>query len=246
VCNNLNGFCLKESLDVHFICNLRPEVRNKLNEIDPELSKVMDGSDVVLNWDGDHIIRILKEKVRKGAPEGKTVDLDNFFPTTITFGGPPVPFERFLLNQTWHRPRDMVRFLKAYAKISPNDESITEDGTKRCLNEYARISAVELFEEISVRYSPNTIEGIRKSITTRRYENSDELAEALRANIAGISIPQLMTDLFDAGVIGNVDTNATDGFARNFWSYRGEEGLDPSMQISVHWGLLNFFNVRHR
>ena len=38
-------------------------------------------------------------------------------------------------------------------KVNPNHTRITEEGTKECLNEYARISAVELFEQISVQYS---------------------------------------------------------------------------------------------
>ena len=139
----------------------------------------------------------------------------------------------------------MIRFLKAYAKINPNDEAITEAGIKSSLNEYARISAVELFEELSVRYSQTAIEGIRRSITTRRFSDEEALSDALKANVTGVPIAQLMADLFDVGVIGNLD-EASDGTPRNFWSYRGEESLDPKMPIAVHWGVVNYFNIRHR
>lgn len=54
-CCYLNDFCVKHALDFHFICNLRPEIRTKLNDLDPEISKIMDGNDVLLNWDPDFL-----------------------------------------------------------------------------------------------------------------------------------------------------------------------------------------------
>lgn len=42
----LNAFSVKEDLDFHFICSLRPEIRNLLNEYDSEIGKIVDGKDV--------------------------------------------------------------------------------------------------------------------------------------------------------------------------------------------------------
>jgi len=120
---------------------------------------------------------------------------------------------------------------------------MTEVGAKDCLNEYARISAVELFEQISVHYSSDVLEGIRRGIRRRRYPDAAALAEALKPHV-DVNPLKLVEQLYTVGVIGNVDS--VGGKARYFWSYRQEEYLDQEMKIIVHPGLLNYFNVRHR
>jgi hypothetical protein len=242
-CCQLNDFCVKHDLDMHFICNLRPEIRTKLNELDPEISKIMDGNDVFLSWDHDSLLEILIQKIVYGAPRQTEIDANVFLPSKITFGSYTSDFISFLLNNSWYKPRDIVRFLKAYAKVNPNHAAITEAGVKDCLNEYARISAVELFEQISVNYPSNVLEGIRTAIRKRRYNDAADLADALKQHVQVDSF-KLVEQLYTVGVIGNVDV--VGGQNRYFWSFRQEEHLDHEMGITVHPGLLNYFNVRHR
>jgi hypothetical protein len=243
-CSQLNDLCVRYDLDMHFICNLRPEIRTRLNEIDPEISKIMDGNDVFLNWDRDSLFEIMTQKVVFGAPATAVIDADEFFPRKITFGNDEQEYFAFLINNTWFKPRDIVRFLKVYAKINPDHERITEQGTKVCLNEYARISAVELFEQISVHHSQKTIEGIRMAIRNRRYSDASALADALKPHVDAVDAFKLVTQLYDVGIIGNVDK--VNGRNRYFYSFRQEEHLDLEMGVMVHPGLLNYFNVRHR
>lgn len=230
-------------LDMHFICNLRPEIRTKLNEIDPEISKIMDGNDVFLSWDDQSLFEILTQKIVCGAPPGVEIDADTFLPSTITFGDRSQDFMAFLLSNSWYKPRDLVRFLKAYAKVNPHDVRITEEGTKGCLNEYARVSAVELFEQISVHYSADVIEGLRAGIRRRRYTNAAALSESLKPHV-DVAPGKLVEQLYTVGIIGNVAS--VNGRPRYFWSFRQEEHLDYEMEVTVHPGLYNFFNVRHR
>jgi hypothetical protein len=102
------------------------------------------------------------------------------------------------------------------------------------------ISAVKLF----VKYSHKTIADIRNGIRRRRYENADSLADALKKSVDGVDLLRLVDELYNVGVIGNVDT--VNGKNRYFYSFRQEEHLDHEMAVLVHPGLLNFFNVRHR
>lgn len=242
-CCQMNDFCVKHDLDMHFVCNLRPEIRTRLNELDPEISKIMDGNDVFLSWDKDSLLEILTQKIVYGAPASFEIDAEKFLPNTITFSDHTTDFISFLLNNSWYKPRDIVRFLKSYAKVNPNHTCITEEGAKDCLNEYARISAVELFEQISVNYSNEVLGGIRSGIKRRRYPNAAALAESLKPHV-DVDPTKLVEQLYTVGIIGNMDS--AKGRGRYFWSFRQEEHLDHEMQILVHPGLLNFFNVRHR
>ena len=243
-CCTLNDLCVKNGMDFHFICNLRPEIRTRLNDIDPEISKIMDGNDVFLSWDEDSLLEILTQKIVTGAPTATEIDAEKFLPRTITFGYHPQDFMSFLLNNSWHKPRDMVRFLKAYAKVNPNDASINEDGVKRALNEYARISAVEIFDQLSVRYSPEVIAALKTGIKKQYYSDASDLADQLKIRMIGTDTFRLVNDLYEIGVIGNVDTVGVK--KRYFWNHRQEEQLDTDMDIIIHPGLLNYFNVRHR
>ena len=171
VCCSLNDACVKGGLDIHFVCTLRPEIRTRLNEIDAEISKVMDGNDVLLQWDEDSLLEIMISKIVSGAPS-KNINADTFIPNKISFGVKEQDFLRFLIDQTWYKPRDMVRFLKSYSVANPYDVAITTEGTKNCLNEYARVSAAEVFEQISVTYSPAVIAGIKRSIKRQSYAMS--------------------------------------------------------------------------
>lgn len=242
---DLNDFSVRNGLDFHFICNLRPEVRTRLNDIDPEISKIMDGNDVFLNWDDDSLIEIFANKIVNGSPEPNGIDFNDFCPQTITFGSRTHDFYDFLLNNSWHKPRDIVRFLKVYAKINPKDTKITEEGVKRSLNEYARISAVELFDQLSVKYSVDVINGIKSAIKNQNYRSIDELSNVLSPHVGMISSEKLVYELYDVGVIGNIDKTPGQK-TRYFWNHRQEEDLDSEMAIVVHPGLLNYFNVRHR
>lgn len=186
----------------------------------------------------------MTQKIVNGAPEYAEIDADVFLPKTITFGNHTQDFMTFLLNNSWFKPRDIIRFLKAYAKTNPEDERITEEGTKKCLNEYARISAVEIFEQISVNYSPNVIAALKNGITRREYANGRELSDALKPRLGVVDMSGLMEDLFDVGIIGNMDI--VRGKKRWFWSHREEENLDWEMRVAIHPGLWNYFNIRHR
>lgn len=241
----LNDMCVKNGLDFHFICNLRPEVRTKLNEIDPEISKIMDGNDVFLQWDDESLIEIMSHKIVNGSPLPVHIDVDEFLPQNITFGSNTSDFYSFLLNNSWYKPRDIVRFLKVYAKINPNHKCITEEGVKQSLNEYARVSAVELFDQISVKYSADVINGIKSAIKKRNYSDLNDLSVVLAPHVGLVNADNLVYDLYDVGVIGNIDKTRGDK-TRFFWKHREEEEFDPGMGISIHPGLWNYFNVRHR
>lgn len=241
----LNDLCVKNGLDFHFICNLRPEVRTKLNEIDPEISKIMDGNDVFLQWDDESLIEILAHKIVNGSPLPIHIDVDEFLPETITFSANTSDFYPFLLNNSWYKPRDIVRFLKVYAKINPKHHSITEEGVKQSLNEYARVSAVELFDQISVKYSSEVIGGIKSAIKSRNYSDMNDLSVVLAPHVGMVNADKLVYDLYDVGVIGNID-KTTSNKSRFFWKHREEEEFDPNMGITIHPGLWNYFNIRHR
>jgi hypothetical protein len=245
VSHEINRDLCSHKIDIHFICTLRPEIRNFLNDMDAEISKIIDSKDVLLHWNSNDtenniLIDLLKKKIISGA--GSSIDIENFFDREINFGRHSQSVFKFMLNNSWHRPRDIVRFLKSYQKCNPSDKRFSQDGIKNSLNEYSRVSAKEIMDELSVNYDNSVILRIKQAIRNQRYEDIREFERAM-AGMPNVNIRQLCDDLFLSGVIGNFQE--VSGKIRYFWSHRHEEYLSEDMSICVHPGLWNYFNIRH-
>lgn len=247
----MNDFFCKYSMDFHVITNLRPEVRNEINRQDAEISKIIDDNDVPLEWhrnaDAESgIITILKSKVKFGlSPALSNEAVEALLPQEIRFGGAKQSFDRFVLNQSWLRPRDIIRLLKCYAKINPDHTTISASGIKDSLNEYSRISANDLFDEIVISFSISNPERLPRMLRKRVYDTISDLKSDIQRAVEIDNVDLFIDALFYAGIILNVDY-AHDGTPRYFASFRGEEYLDDAMPIMVHRGLWNYFNIRHR
>jgi hypothetical protein len=112
------------------------------------------------------------------------------------------------------------------------------------LDDYSRISARECFDEISVKYSKETTLKIRNSIRKNYYRSFDEFLSCFSAFAGNLDLIELANDLFNAGVIYNVDY--INGQARYFAAHRGVDRLFEDMGIYIHQGLWHYFAIRHR
>ena len=118
---DLNNFSHQNHINFHFICSIRPEIRNLINELDSEVGKIIDGKDVQLNWlttaktEFTLLFEILKKKVTYSA-NGEKIDFDKFVTKTITFNRNNMTLDEFIKTNTWGRPRDIVRLLISIAK----------------------------------------------------------------------------------------------------------------------------------
>ena len=169
----LNQFSSKNKLDFHFICTLRPEIRDLINERDSEAGKFLDGKDVELSWlatDGDAsrlVSEVLRLKIHESHPS--KVDVSEFLDSHIQFGSQTQTFEEFLLINSWGRPRDVVRLLNSIAKKSPNSTRIGEAEVKAALDDYSRASAKELIDELGVSYGQKILTALRSGIDRKNF-----------------------------------------------------------------------------
>jgi|GEM_PF-2860243 len=240
----LNFFSAQNNLEFHFICSMRPEVRNLINDLDSESGKYLDGKDVELNWISKDslgrslIYDVLVRKIEYSLQ--KPISFRGFFDDQIQFGSKTSTIEQFLRENTWGRPRDVVRLLNAIQKKSPNAIRISEAEIKAGLDEYSRTSLKELVDELGVNYGHNILKAIREGIRKKVYNNSDEIWDSLKLSHLGISKDKFVRELFELGAIGGYLPNRGD----HFWSYRGETYLKSDHKIMVHAGLWNELSIR--
>lgn len=240
----LNTFSYENLLEFHFICSIRPEIRNLINDLDSEAGKYLDGKDVDLNWitksEGSDflLIDVLKKKIEFSAIS--ISDFETFFAKTITFSGKQYSIRDFIKTNTWGRPRDVVRLLLAIQKKSPNAQHMDEAVIKAGLDEYSRMSLKELIDEIAVTYGAKIIDALRYNVRQKTYKDARTLIDSLGITGIGIQGDRLVRELFNLGFIGGYVPEK----GNFFWAHRGETYLKPEHKIMIHVGLWNELSIR--
>lgn len=241
-CRELNNFSHQEGLNFHFICTLRPEIRNLINDYDSEIGKIVDGRDAILTWyiGGKSNTTLLDDVFRKKIESSyrSRITFRNFVANEISFGKTQLTISEFLKTNTWGRPRDLVRLLLCIGKMNPNSVNIGESEIKHALDEYSRSSAKELIDELGVSYGQDILDALRNGIRRRRYSGIDEFLRALP--LTNVDDVRLATELFELGLIGGFQPES----GNYYWAHRGETYLKPHHQVVVHPALWNEFNIR--
>lgn len=240
----LNSYSYQNKMEFHFICSIRPEVRNMINDLDSESGKYLDGKDVELNWitrSSDNrllIVDVLRKKVEYSY--FKKTAFDSFFAEKIKFGSRHFSVDQFVRENMWGRPRDVVRLLIAIQKKSPNAELISEIEIKAGLDEYSRMSLKELVDELGVTFGPQVIETLRFGIRKKNYKSVDELWNSLNNTKLNVNRDRFIKELFELGFIGG----HLPAQGKYFWFHRGESYLKPDHHVIIHPGLWNELSIR--
>ncbi|MDA5633839.1 MULTISPECIES: P-loop ATPase, Sll1717 family [Rhizobium/Agrobacterium group] len=240
----LNSYSYQNKMEFHFICSIRPEVRNMINDLDSESGKYLDGKDVELNWitrSSDNrllIVDVLRKKVEYS--HFKKTAFDSFFTEKIKFGSRQFSVDQFVRENMWGRPRDVVRLLIAIQKKSPNAELISEIEIKAGLDEYSRMSLKELVDELGVTFGSQVIDTLRFGIRKKNYKSVDELWNSLNNTKLNVNRDRFIKELFELGFIGG----HLPAQGKYFWFHRGESYLKPDHNIIIHPGLWNELSIR--
>ena len=155
----------------------------------------------------------------------------------------------FIINQTWNKPRDVIRLFtiiqKQYGERCFIDQELF-DGVKQ---QYSTESWEELVEALNAQYSDIEIEGIRHLLTGISVPFTkndfilrvDELGDSFREVevLKKRNISHVLSDLYDIGVIGNY------GHVPRF-VFLGDRDLDPLAPLTIHYPLIKYFRASMR
>ncbi len=152
-----------------------------------------------------------------------------------------MPTVTYILNNTWNKPRDIVRFLNAtkntqHAKRNMYTPGIFHEG----IIEYSDESLKELKEELNALYTPSEINYIFMCLTGYKpVFTFDELRTRIEKYFSNTFLSSrlnvVLNDLYRIGIIGN--SFKSSNLTR--WEYKGNIGLvlDEEWNIIVHRAL---------
>lgn len=112
---------------------------------------------------------------------------------------------------------------------------------------YSEESWREFEEVLTAQYSDVEVEGIRKALTglevpfapkdlQKNIDGKKEYFVEVEELAKKRKVSQILTDLYEIGVIGNYGANPR-------FSFKGENDIDPMMPLTIHYPLLRFFKA---
>jgi hypothetical protein len=173
-----------------------------------------------------------------------------YFPDKIN----NLPTQKYLMDQTFYRPRDLVRLLKICIEQNKRDFTITQQILEEARKRYSEQTWTELAEELRITYQQEDINALESLFTgfkprfslgefqERIAGKSDSKIERL---IEKHKPTELLEDLFRIGMVGNeysVQAKHQHVYV-NRWAFRDDAKLIPEKQMAIHRSLWKHFSL---
>lgn len=225
------------------ICSVRSEILTAIQRfvVTKEINKVTSGFAVPLNWSYTNnnsyahpIIQILLKRIAV-CSEAETVDslqiYRQWFPEQIH----GMEAANYILNNSWCKPRDMVRLIMVAQSSLHNDmdtfSQIVFDSTSKA---YSEDSLQEIKEELRALYTAEEINdiiscftGYRTSFSVRDLQK--RIDQYFLETVLKKRFRQVIEDLYRLGFLGN--------FLPASQTYHWQHKGDPSVILSDEWRL---------
>lgn len=254
-------FWKNRKFNTKIMCAFRTEVMNAINRfvIPKEINKAIGGFEIALRWNYSNttsiehpIMRILLRRIQMA--EAKTGSIlselqifNKWFPKRYS-GEESVCF---ILNRTWNKPRDIVRFLMtAQECIKQTANEFSQTVMDSIIKMYAIASLIELKEEMRALYTSEETDsviqcfkGFRTTFTKSELEY--HIAKNQQLGLLVNKLDSILRDLYRLGMIGNY-SNLSDS---HHWQHKADEGplFTDEWQLQIHcalWGALQI-SLRH-
>lgn len=256
---NLNFTLCKHNRHCRVVALLRIDILDGLHKYSSNTNKWITANSVNLVWFSqgeshpcEHpLMDMILKKIKNSVDEYKNLDEKNLydiiFPHNINNTNPL----NHLLNYSYGRPRDIVRYLNIMKERFPNDTAFLANHFKTCSQEYSAWFYRELENEISIHERKNMIsESIELIVRFAKSQFTFEELEVFfiehQSTYPDItSLKEAINLLYELGVLGNFWKVGRKRKPHYSWSY--SEGsltkIDFSKSFTVHYGLRNQFNM---
>lgn len=241
------------------ICSVRSEILNAISRfiVPKEINKITSGFSVPLIWNYSNsssyahpIIQIILKRIAVCSEieyDGKGLDIyKKWFPELIH----EMEAANYILNNSWCKPRDMVRLISSAQSSLHNGLSyfsqVVFDSSSKS---YSAESLQEIKEELRALYNAEEIDDIVTCFTGYRTTFSvrdikSRIEENFQGSILHTKFRQVMEDLYRLGFLGNY-LPASQLYR---WQHKGDSQviLTDEWRLCVHYGLHNALSVGQR
>ena len=240
---------------VYIIAAVRTEVYKHILSKGLELNKTINDFGVTISWEqkGGNIknhplLKMLEKRIHFSEEKAGIKPSEDIWSTYFTpCIDNKVEIQNYILNQTWYKPRDIIRLFTDIQKNSPEKDFFDQECFYNIRKQYAQDSWVEFEEFLTVKYSDIEVEGIKKSLIgielpfsvpayRKHMERKAEFSQEVAKLCTTYQVPHILNDLYDAGIIGNYGQNSR-------FVFKGDDEIDPLMPLTIHYPLIRFFKA---
>ena len=252
----LNDMNRVSGYNVHLIAAVRNEVYKNIKSKGMEINKTVLDFGIPLSWEikgGDiknhPLLKMLEKRIRfseqsAGLNESENVWESYFIPT---IGESKLPVENYILDQTWYKPRDVIRLFSIMQKQHGYKTFFDQEIFDSVRKQYSEESWIEFEEVLTAKYSDVEVEGIRKALNginlpfavsdfQKQIDGKIDFFEEVEILSKNRKTKQILKDLYDIGVIGNYGPNPR-------FIFKGDTDIDPLMPLTIHYPLIRFFRA---
>lgn len=254
--DDMNSICSNKGMNVHIIAAIRSEVIRNVRSSGYELTKPIEDRGIEINWfqkGGSYLdnplLTIIENKIRASEKMREYTPSSDVW--TQYFGSSVNGEEtrKFILNNTLYRPRDVIRMMSAVHNQLGAAEKFTQEVFDKAQQEYSELLWTEIKDELRLSYSEDEVNAIFTLLNritmpfsfdslTERVAQFAKFYPNMPALLDNAKLFQILTKLYDLGVIGNT------GKPMNF-IFLSRPALDPLQMMVIHTPLRNYFSVQY-
>lgn len=259
----LNSICKVKKFNIRTLASIRSEVLTSVSSLGKEINKIISDFGTHINWSiklddqDDHpLVEIIIKKIvtseRNHNIESESdskIIWDKYFQKSIH----KQSSKKYILDQTWYRPRDIVRLLNIANDQFPNRDQFSQHVFDTIKKQYSTDSWTEITEELIARYTIEEILAIKTLLygfqhkfsfkeISKRLSEFAELYPEVKSLENKFKISTILTDLYRIGVIGNILHDRRNQIKLRF-SFRGDDQVLLDKEFTIHNALKHYFSV---
>jgi hypothetical protein len=255
-----NAIARGQNGGVFLIAAIRIEVLDSLEAIGREINRLCRDQAIEISWTNKNkdlrkhpILKILEKRIQAAeiAYDGKihTPDVwQGYFPEKID----GIEARKFILFQTWYKPRDIIRLLSIAQESYPLENMFSQEVFDSVLKKYSKESWMEISEELRNQYNTRELDIIRKlffgyerDFTFLQLSKHIEKQRMRNVEIDRFfhkhKLENFLDDLYNVGILGN--SWWSDNKKHYDFVYTGSPNIIRNKKIIVHRGLWPYLGI---
>lgn len=255
--DDLNKICKQKCYNIHIMASVRSEVINSVQSAGFEINKSIEDYGVTVDWfqkGGDYrdnaLLKIIENKIWASEKINGVEPSHNIWETYFEQTIQGIEVRKYILNNTWYRPRDIVRLMSLLQRQKNDGNRFTQSSFDSAQQEYSNKMWNELSEELILSYSADDLKAIKiffnrirlpftyNDLCNRAKQLSD-IYPNIKAFFDKISMADFLEKMFSLGVIGNTGK-------RMVFCFHGDQDISLVDPMVIHNPLRNFFAIQGR
>ena len=233
---------------------MRTDILQEINKHSSNLSKIREDKEVNLYWidknynyPHEHVLmEMILNKIKVSCSSLSGLSNEELYKTLFPEKVDNKDMVRYIIDYSFGRPRDFIRYLQIVMREFPNETKITSRMLAHCKKDYSDKFCSELYNELYIHLDNEYVDqllGLLKDLRKKsfNYSNIEKFYIEHREDYPKItSIKSAIESLYKYSIIGNTWKKGDQ--LRFSWAYRrdGDKNIDLSKRFTVHFALRRY------